>query len=452
MEAKLGELKGFITLLEKNPAMLHQPELRFFKSYLERMGGKIPDPPKSKPATESKNRDKAAEGGEKKKNEEPLDFSKGGGKRKDEEPLDFTKPAKEDKEASDAEKSSEVSADELSSDKGESSDDPDKMVPEEEPMPAVAPDMEKELTDEDYDKLGELKMSANKAMRSGENDKALDLMTQALLVGEPSALLYARRAAVLLKMKRPMACIRDCTEALKLNPDSAKAYKIRGKAYRRLHKWEEANKDLAMGQRIDYDDDTQDVFTVVSAKWKVIRKKKLGRNSRNEDRERRRKIKRVTRARKQAQKEYEEQKRKDASEEKKRKKSKGMPDGMPGGMPGGMPAGFAEMMKDPALSNPKVLAALQDIMKNPANISKYQNDPDVMKVIQKMTKMSGGMGGGMGGMPGGMGGMPGGMGGFPGGMGGMGGMGGFPGGMGGMGGHGAQSGTGCNFAGADDID
>merc|ERR1719320_630807 len=76
-------------------------------------------------------------------------------------------------------------------------------------------------------------------------------------------------------------------------------------------------------------------------------------------------------------------------------------------------------MKDPAMKNPKVMAALQDIMKNPANISKYQNDPEIMGVISRLAaKMqgAGGMPGGMGGMPGGMGGMPGGMGGMPGGM------------------------------------
>jgi len=125
-------------------------------------------------------------------------------------------------------------------------------------------------------------------------------------------------------------------------------------------------------------------------------------------------------------------------------------------MPGGMPAGFAEMMKDPAMSNPKVLAALQDIMKNPQNIAKYQNDPDIMNVIKKMTKMRGEMPGGMGGMPrgmGGMSGMPGGMGGMGGMPGGMGGFGGMPGGMGGMGGFGGTGAPGSSsFGGADDID
>ena len=61
-------------------------------------------------------------------------------------------------------------------------------------------------------------------------------------------------------------------------------------------------------------------------------------------------------------------------------------------------------------------AAFKDIMSNPGNIMKYQGNPKVMALLQKMAgKMGGGgMGGGMPGM-GGMGGMPG-MGGMGGGM------------------------------------
>jgi len=77
------------------------------------------------------------------------------------------------------------------------------------------------------------------------------------------------------------------------------------------------------------------------------------------------------------------------------------------------------------MTNPKVMAAVQQCMGNPMAMMQYMNDPEVGPVLQKlMGKMmgGGGMPGGMGGMPGGMGGMagmPGGMGGMPGGMPGM---------------------------------
>lgn len=66
------------------------------------------------------------------------------------------------------------------------------------------------------------------------------------------------------------------------------------------------------------------------------------------------------------------------------------------------------------------MAALKDIMSNPANLLKYQNNPKIMALIGKAQSKFGGGGGGFPDMMGGMGGM------------GMGGMGGFPSGMGGF--------------------
>jgi len=79
-----------------------------------------------------------------------------------------------------------------------------------------------------------------------------------------------------------------------------------------------------------------------------------------------------------------------------------------------------------AMSNPKVMQAMTELMSNPAAFAKYQNDPEVMGVMQKlMGKFSGG-GGGMPDLSGMMGGM-GGAGGMPDLSGMMGGMGGMPG-------------------------
>ena len=96
----------------------------------------------------------------------------------------------------------------------------------------------------------------------GDLEKAVVHFTNAILNNPNSALLYAKRAryAVLtvsfshlsslfshasssslslspslsstyVKLKKPNAAIRDCTEAIKMNPDSAQGYKWRGKAH-----------------------------------------------------------------------------------------------------------------------------------------------------------------------------------------------------------------------------
>merc|ERR1719375_1311703 len=72
-----------------------------------------------------------------------------------------------------------------------------------------------------------------------------------------------------------------------------------------------------------------------------------------------------------------------------------------GGMGGMDPNLMAGLMSDPelmkAFSNPKIMAAMQDIMSNPGNISKYQSDPEIMALMQKVMQSMGGSMGGMGG-------------------------------------------------------
>ena len=45
-------------------------------------------------------------------------------------------------------------------------------------------------------------------------------------------MLHAKRASILLKQKRVKAALIDCNEAVRLNSDSAPAYKFRGRTHR----------------------------------------------------------------------------------------------------------------------------------------------------------------------------------------------------------------------------
>merc|ERR1719431_1568333 len=90
----------------------------------------------------------------------------------------------------------------------------------------------------------------------------------------------------------------------------------------------------------------------------------------------------------------------------------GMPGGFPGGMPGtgGMPGGMGGMpgggmggpdlnnlFSDPdvmtAMQDPEVMAAFADVSSNPANMSKYQDNPKIKSVIEKLQGKFSGMGG-----------------------------------------------------------
>jgi len=150
---------------------------------------------------------------------------------------------------------------EAEEDLGELSDDPDAIEEEAEDPPGLPDDesMSKELTEAEEDQQNAAKGVAAELLEDGDKAGALSKLTEAVMVGNPNAMLLTRRGELLLKMKRPKAAIVDATAALKKNPDSAKAYKIRGKAFRLLSKWSEAVEDFAQCQQIDFDDSIADM-------------------------------------------------------------------------------------------------------------------------------------------------------------------------------------------------
>lgn len=346
-------LEQLVAKLKKDSALIHKPALAFFKDFLiDHWGAKIPAAapaasstrhaaPKATPATEPvKERATEPEVCMEEEEEEEED---------EEEPIE---PEEEDAE---------------------------RLPEDHEPFPQQAPGDEKELTDEQLDAQGAAKQEAVEAVEDGDLAKAVEKYTEAIMIGNPTALMYAKRADFLLKMKRPNACIADCNAAIGINPDSGKAFRLRGKAHRKLGHWEEAHRDISMGQKLDYDEDTLDVQKFIADKWKKISERQTRKRLRDETVARKRKERDVKRRRAEAQRVYEEA-----------KKAPNMSNPSAGffSMPGGADPGLLQgLLKDPelmaAFSNPKTAAAMKDLMANPANISKYKDDPEVMRLYMK---------------------------------------------------------------------
>merc|ERR1719330_306238 len=159
---------------------------------------------------------------------------------------------------------------------GELSEDPDAMCDEDAPPPGLPEEtlMSKELTEEEEDRQNACKGQAAEALEDGDKAKALAKLTEAILVGNPNAMLLAKRGELLLKLKRPKAAILDADAALGKNPDSAKAYRLRAKAHRYLSMWDEAVTDFAACQKIDYDDDVKDMHEFCNRRKKWHAKKR----------------------------------------------------------------------------------------------------------------------------------------------------------------------------------
>uniref|UniRef100_A0A8C8DJK1 ST13 Hsp70 interacting protein n=1 Tax=Oryzias sinensis TaxID=183150 RepID=A0A8C8DJK1_9TELE len=249
-----------------------------------------------------------------------------------------------------------------------------------------------EVTEEMMDQANEKKVEAIDALGEGDLQKALDLFTEAIKLNPRLAILYAKRASVYIKMQKPNAAIRDCDRAISINPDSAQPYKWRGKAHRLLGHWEEAAKDLATACKLDYDEDASAMLKEVQPKANKIIEHRRKYERKREEREIKDRQERIKKARE----EHARAQRVSSSGflfafgGKRPRPS--LPflcaAGFPGGGPAGMP-GLGDLLKDPevlnAMKDPEVMAAFQDVAQNPANISKYQNNPKIMALASKLS-------------------------------------------------------------------
>ncbi|KAG9131963.1 hypothetical protein Leryth_023222 [Lithospermum erythrorhizon] len=181
------------------------------------------------------------------------------------------------------------------------------VVEPDDEQPQQMGDSSVEVTEENRDASQESKMQAMEAISDGKLEEAIEHLTKAIMLNPTSAIMYATRATVYIKMKKPNAAIRDASAALE--PLSR----------------EEAAKDLHVASKLDYDEEISDVL-------KKAKKKEQSSSS--------------------------------------------------GGMPGEVFPGGPELMS--AFKDPEVMAALQDVMKNPANLEKHQANPKVAPIIKKM--------------------------------------------------------------------
>ncbi|KAL6963014.1 hypothetical protein U1Q18_037980 [Sarracenia purpurea var. burkii] len=112
-----------------------------------------------------------------------------------------------------------------------------------------------EVTEQNRNAAQISKSKALDAIAEGKLLEATDHLTEAIMLNPSSAILYATRASVYVKLNKPNAAIRDADAALQINPDLAKGYKMRGMAQAMLGQWEAAARDLHVASNIDYDED-----------------------------------------------------------------------------------------------------------------------------------------------------------------------------------------------------
>jgi len=138
------------------------------------------------------------------------------------------------------------------------------------PFPAMSPTDVDELAEEEVEMQNQWKQEGADALEDGEFELALEKFTAAISLGHATALMYSRRAQILLRLQRPRAAINDCSAALDINPDSGKAFKIRARAHVLLEQWAEAHSDFQEGLKIDYDEVAYEESQAAEAKMKEM--------------------------------------------------------------------------------------------------------------------------------------------------------------------------------------
>ncbi|KAL3213243.1 hypothetical protein MRX96_035584 [Rhipicephalus microplus] len=311
---QLRQLEAFVDFCKMKPEILHKPELSFFKQYLESLGAKISPAPRS-PSPPPKT--------------------------KQTEEVNMEEPTPRQNQNLLLQKAKRVKLSWTTVELWSLT-----MM-----IHCLWGDSSVEVTEEQMEQSSEKRGQAMEAQSEGKLEESLKLWTEAIELNPSSAILFAKRANVLLKMEKPNAAIRDANKALELNPDQALGYKIRGRAHRLLGHWEEAAKDLATACRLDYTDEANEWLKEVAPNAKKLQEHRRKWERKREERELKERAERAC------------------------------------------PAAWETVSRTPR-SWPhfrirKWLAAFQDISQNPMNIGKYQSNPKIKNIMTKMAAKMG---------------------------------------------------------------
>jgi len=147
--------------------------------------------------------------------------------------------------------------------------DEERMPREMDPYPPLPDPALANLSEERAKAAAQLRKKTEEeaAAALGANDvqKAVDAYSLAMKTSGATAMMLANRAALLLKLKRPCSCIRDCTAAIKISGTMVKAFRVRAIAHRKLGHWRKSLSDVAQAQELKFDEATGEMHKFLTA-------------------------------------------------------------------------------------------------------------------------------------------------------------------------------------------
>lgn len=206
MEAqKLAELKTFIAAMRTNPALLHTPQLAFFKAYLEDMNATIPPTPPQAKASQpqpppAQHNEDAPPLAEQDGREPPRKAPK-----QESAPQQQQQQQEEEEEAEVVESDVELpGANDLADESSFTAED--------------APGPREGVSEEAESQAAELASLGRAALADDKLEEAIVKLSLALTLDGRATRTHVLRAKAYLKQKRVRAALQDCNWALALNP------------------------------------------------------------------------------------------------------------------------------------------------------------------------------------------------------------------------------------------
>ncbi|CAF4835372.1 unnamed protein product [Rotaria sp. Silwood1] len=120
----------------------------------------------------------------------------------------------------------------------------------------------------------ELISKANAAFSAGENDKAVNLYTQAIALDEKNYILYSNRSAAYAKLNKYEYALKDAEKCISLKPDFVQGYSRKGAALSFLNRYEDAIRVYEDGLKID--SNNQELLTDLEKVRKYANNKSIG--------------------------------------------------------------------------------------------------------------------------------------------------------------------------------
>merc|ERR1719272_2344024 len=263
MSVNVNAIEDFVQACRADAGTLHRSDMGFFRAWLTSMGATIPEEPSGIEEADTDDEMPDLES-------TPKDAPTGHGHSHGGDPCsgdhgvpEPKKPAEPEEDLDTVEAQVDYTFLEIAGEEGIAEEDTSGQE--------MGGSKDAEVAEADSDKASELCFAGRSSLGQQNFDEAIAKLTESITLDPRGTRAFSLRAKAFIKVKQPLAAIKDSDAVLDRNPDSAAGYKWRGRGYQMTGDWDKAFKDMSKAQAVDFDDETYDWIAAVKKNANAIR-------------------------------------------------------------------------------------------------------------------------------------------------------------------------------------